>query len=371
MRGRGVRTIPDADLKAVTPDAQTKTRFILIDAVGVSETKKNASQPLERKHSVSFEALMEQVAMGRRDEDAMSSLAARLAARDRKIGDEDRRRIAEATGGQTPRDLANALLDAIDPDKQVEAITAEHGTTASKEQEDAVVEQLGNAACQPFDKPAVRNLLKEIKAKTDIVIDEITTDEVLSADFDLKRSEETVTSFKKFIDDNRDELTALQILYNQPLGKQKLTYAAIRELVTAMSGRPPYLTTATVWQAYKRLGAASVRGAPVDEQLTEIVSLVRYALGQVDSLEPFANVVEQRFNLWLGREKKAGRDYTPEQEEWLRRIASFVAANAEITPSDFMEAPSLSDKGGILKARKLFDPRFSETLDDLQTALVA
>ena len=139
MKGRGVRTIPDADLRTVTPDAKTKTRFILIDAVGVSETKKNASQPLERKHSVSFEALMEQVAMGRRDEDAMSSLAARLAALDRKIGDEDRRRITEETGGQSLRDLANALLDAIDPDKQVEAIADQHGPLASKEQEGAVV----------------------------------------------------------------------------------------------------------------------------------------------------------------------------------------------------------------------------------------
>lgn len=371
MKGRGVRTIPDADLKAVTPDAQTKTRFILIDAVGVSETKKNASQPLERKKGVSFEALLEQIAMGRRDEDAMSSLAARLAALDRKLSDEDRRQIAEATGGKTPRDLANALLDAIDPDKQSEAITSEHGPLASSEQEDAVLQQLADVACGPFDKPAVRNLLKDIKAKMDIVIDEITTDEVISADFDLKRSEETITSFKQFIEDNRDELTALQILYNQPLGKQKLTYAAIRELVTAMSDKPPYLTTATVWQAYKRLNAASVRGAPVDEQLTEVVSLVRFALGQVDALEPFGSVVEQRFNLWLGREKKAGRHYTPEQEEWLRMIASFIAANAEITPTDFMEAPSLSDKGGILKARQLFDPRFAETLDELKMALVA
>jgi type I restriction enzyme R subunit len=371
MKGRGVRTIPDADLRTVTPDAKTKTRFILIDAVGVSETKKNASQPLERKHSVSFDALIEQVAMGRRDEDAMSSLAARLAALDRKIGDEDRRRITEETGGQSLRDLANALLDAIDPDKQVEAIAAEHGPLASNEQKDAVVKQLANTACQPFDKPAVRNLLKDIKSKTDIVIDEITTDEVLSADFDLKRSEETITSFKKFIEDNRDELTALQILYNQPVGKQKLTYAAIRELVAAMSEKPPYLTTATVWQAYKRLDAASVRGAPVDEQLTEVVSLLRFALGQVDALEPFASVVEQRFNLWLGREKKAARVYTTEQEEWLRRIASFIAANAEITPTDFMEAPSLADKGGILKARQLFNPRFNETLEELQTALVA
>jgi type I restriction enzyme, R subunit len=135
MKGRGVRTIPDADLRAVTPDAQTKTRFVLIDAVGVSETKKSASQPLERNRSVSFDALIDQIAQGRRDEDALSSLAARLAALDRKLEDEDRAKIAERTGGKTPRDLANALLDAIDPDEQQAAIARAHGPMTTPEQE--------------------------------------------------------------------------------------------------------------------------------------------------------------------------------------------------------------------------------------------
>ncbi|WP_225204463.1 type I restriction endonuclease subunit R [Novosphingobium huizhouense] len=371
MKGRGVRTIPDADLRAVTPDAKTKTRFVLIDAVGVSETKKNVSQPLERKRTVSFEALLEQIAMGRRDEDALSSLAARLAALDRKLGDADRMRVAELTGGRTPRDLANALLDAIDVDKQQARVREEHGPFATAEQEAAVVSAMTESACVPFDKPAVRTALKDIKARTDVVIDEVTTDEVLSAGFDAKRAQETVTSFRTFIEEHRDELTALQILYNQPVGRQRLTYAQIRELVQRMTDAPPYLTTATVWQAYKRLDAAKVRGAPVDEQLTEVVSLVRFALGQADALEPFASVVEQRFNLWLGREKKAGRDYTAEQEGWLRAIAAFIAANAEIAPADFQEVPSLADQGGLLKARPLFAPRFDEMLDDLQTALVA
>lgn len=371
MKGRGVRTIPDADLKTVTPDAQTKTRFILIDAVGVSETKKNASQPLERKKGVSFDALIEQIAMGRRDEDALSSLAARLAALDRKLGDEDRGRIAEVTGGKTPRDLANDLLDAIDPDKQRDAVEARHGPASTPEQEKAVIDELTDAACRPFDNPTTRNLIKDIKQKTDIVIDEITTDEVTGAGFDMKRAEETITSFKTFMEENKDELTALQILYNQPQGRQRLTYAAIRELVQRLTDPPHYLNTANVWQAYKRLDAAKVRGAPVDEQLTEVVSLVRFALGQSEVLEPFAAVVEQRFNLWMGREKKAGREYTSEQEDWLRVIASFIAANAEIAPSDFQEVPSLADKGGILQARKVLGTGLNDMLDDLQGALVA
>ncbi|NLC62376.1 MAG: DEAD/DEAH box helicase family protein, partial [Gammaproteobacteria bacterium] len=210
MKGRGVRTIPDADLRAVTPDAQTKTRFILIDAVGVSESKKNASQPLERKRGLSFDALLEQIAMGRRDEDAVSSLAARLAALDRKLDDEDRARVEEASGGLTPRQLAGRLLDSIDPDMQRAAVIDRHGPDATPEQEAEVTAGLIDAACQPFDKPALRQLLKDIKQKTDIVIDEVTPDEVLHTGFDLKRAEETVASFRDFIERHRDELTALQ-----------------------------------------------------------------------------------------------------------------------------------------------------------------
>lgn len=371
MKGRGVRSIPDADLRAVTPDAKTKTRFVLIDAVGVSESKKNASQPLERKHGIGFEALLEQIAMGRRDEDALSSLAGRLAALDRKLGDEDRQRILETSGGYCLRDLANTLLDAIDPDKQLASINQQHGPAPTPEQEQAVAATLVDDACRPFDKAPLRQLLKDIKQKTDIVIDEITTDELTHAGFDQQRAEQTIKSFRDFIEQHRDELTALQILYNQPLGKQRLTYAAIRELVQRLTDPPLYLTTANVWQAYKRLEAAKVRGAPVDEQLTEVVSLVRYALGQSEALEPFGTVVERRFNLWLGREKKAGRAYTPEQEEWLRAIAGYIAANAEITPHDFMDAPSLADKGGILRARQVLGSELNKMLEELQEVLVA
>ena len=145
----------------------------------------------------------------------------------------------------------------------------------------------------------------------------------------------------------------------------------IKELTLALTDPPYYLTTADVWQAYKRLDAAKVRGAPVDQQLTEIVSLVRYALGHDATLEPFSTKVEQRFNLWIGREKKQKHEFTPEQMDWLRLIVSFIAANAEIRSSDLMEAPSFADKGGLLKARELFGTNLPTMLDELQLALVA
>jgi type I restriction enzyme R subunit len=367
MKGRGVRTIRDADLAAVTPDARTKTRFVLIDAVGVTESCKTASQPLERNRSLGFDKLLEQIAQGRRDEDAISSLAGRLAALDARIEPEDRARIIAATGGVDLHGLANRLLDSIDPDK----IAAAAGPYADPKAEDAAAAQLQDEACKPFNNAGVRRLLIDIKTKADIVIDEITTDEVLSANFDRRDAERRVQSFKDFIVENKDELTALQILYNQPVGRQRLTYAQLKELAARLSDPPLYLTTADVWQAYRRLEEAKVRGAPADRLLTEIVSLVRFTLGQIDLLEPISVQVERRFNLWIGRQKKAGIDYTSEQMDWLAMIRDHIAANAEIAAGDLMQNPAFADRGGVVRARALFGADLPKLLDELTEALVA
>ena len=61
MKGRGCRTINNTDLQQVTPNAEAKNKFYLIDAVGVTESKKSSSLPLERKRTVSLKNLMEQV----------------------------------------------------------------------------------------------------------------------------------------------------------------------------------------------------------------------------------------------------------------------------------------------------------------------
>ena len=275
MKGRGVRSINDADLLQVTPDAKTKTRFVLIDAVGVTEGKKNVSKPLERKRTVAFDKLMEQIAAGRRDEDAISTLAGRLAILDNKIDDEDRTRIIEETGGLSLKNIANNLLDSIDYDK-IEEIA---GVGATEEQILTVPENLKDEACAPFDNPNVRQLLIDLKQKSDIIIDEITTDKVISASYDIKQAEEKIKSFKEFMETHKDEITALQILYNIPYKKLKLTYVMIKELAQKLSDPPYYLTTADIWQAYKRVDAAHVRGAPADKVLTEIVSLVSFTLG--------------------------------------------------------------------------------------------
>ncbi len=70
------------------------------------------------------------------------------------------------------------------------------------------------------------------------------------------------------------------------LESRRLTYAAVKDLAEKLTSAPRHLTTATVWQAYRRLEAAKVRGAASDKMLTDIIALVRFATGTAEALEP-------------------------------------------------------------------------------------
>jgi type I restriction enzyme R subunit len=315
--------------------------------------------------------------MGRRDDDSLSSLAGRLAALERELdgrgqaGAEDLRRIENAAGGQRLKDLANALLDAIDPDRIEGEATARFGPEPSDEQYAEVEKALKEKACGAFDSAPLRRTLIDIRQKSEIAIDEITTDVVTYAGYDVERARELTRAFEEFIDANKDRLAALQILLSRPYRARRLTYAAIKELADELTRAPWPLDVAQVWQAYQRLDTARVRGAP-EKVLTDLVALVRFASGGPDEvLEPFSRRFEQRFNLWVGRQLKAGRSFTADQTEWLRLIKDHIAANAEVTQDDLKEIPSFTARGGLLKARWVFGEQLQTMLEDLGEALVA
>src|SRR5580693_6873556 len=198
MKGRGARTITPTQLRQVTPDAEEKTRFVLVDATGVTDSMKHVSQPLDRERKIGFDRLVDEVAAGRRDDNALSTLAVRLAALDRKLEDKTREVIAKAAGGLEPKALAHKLLDAIDPD------TIEREAAARQVSPEAAAEALGDEACRPFDDPALRRLLKDIKRQTEIRIDTISTDAVISSGYDATRAQDTVERFRQFLAEHRD-----------------------------------------------------------------------------------------------------------------------------------------------------------------------
>ncbi|MBO8127757.1 MAG: DEAD/DEAH box helicase family protein [Peptococcaceae bacterium] len=374
MKGRGTRTIPPTDLQAVTPDASCKTHFVIVDAVGVCENDKTDSRPLERKRSVSFEKLMMSVAMGNRDEDTLISLAGRLARLDRKIDDSDRKVIEEAAEGKSLRQIINNLLDAVDPDKQFDKAREIFKTaTPTKEQVKKASEELVNKACAPFDDPKLRNTIIDIKKRNEQIIDYVSKDTVVFAGFDEQAKEKArtvVDNFKRFIEDHKDEITALQIIYSKPYGKRHLTFEQIKQLAAAIEKPPYHLTPELLWQAYEQLEETRVKGAGPQKLLTNIISLIRFAIGESDVLEPFTETVNKKFHNWLSEQEQAGRRFTPEQMEWLTMIKDHIAASLSIDMDDFELAP-FYEKGGPVKAYQLFGQELNHILKELNEVLVA
>ena len=297
MKGRGTRTISSTDLQAVTPDTHHKTHFVIVDAVGVCENDKTDSRPLERKQSLPFDKLLESVALGNREADTLTSLASRLARLNRQIGDDAREQITEVSGGLSLQRMIHALFDAIDPDNNqlpiaspMGALVPEHiqlllespAESLTPEQVQVRTNWLIAEACKPFDNPDVRNTLIELKRQQEQTIDIVSQDNVIFSGFDQEakaRAEERVASFKQFIEDNRDELTAIQLIYNKPYGQRHLTYQQVQQLAQAIENPPYRFTTEELWRAYERLDQSKVKGAGPDKLLTDIISLVRFAIG--------------------------------------------------------------------------------------------
>lgn len=356
MKGRGCRTIPNDDLQQVTPNADVKNRFYLIDAVGVTESKKSASQPLERKRSVSLKNLMEQVAVGKVDDDTLSSLAGRIATIDNNIDKEDEKRVIEQSGGKTLSDIANDILNTIDYDRTVDMT------------EDEIL-KIKDEAVKPFFEPAFRTLILELKDKSKLYIDELTPARVITSEFSAKHAEELTTNFKDFIEKNRDEIDALSIIYNKQYKERHLTYEKIDDLHKKLVAEMPPLETANLWRAYQLLEKDKVQNVKNPAKLlTNIVQLVRFAIGQDDRLEDFSKTANSRFELWKGRQIKRGVTFTSEQQQWLEEIKNYIVANAYMELSDIQD--NMDDKGGIIKARQVFGKDLQPILDDLSLALV-
>jgi type I restriction enzyme R subunit len=374
MKGRGTRTILPDDFQAVTPDATHKTHFVIVDAVGVCETVKGDSKPLERKRSVPFDKLLQSVALGHRETDTLSSLAGRLARLDLQASDADHQEVQRVSGGPTLGQMVHALLDAVDPDVQAERARTQFAVAEpTAEQMQQATEDLAEEAAAPFHDPALRSTLVAIRQRNEQTIDTVTQDTLLAAGYDAgakERARALVGSFRQFIEENKDELTALQILYSRPYGQRQLTYAHVKELAQAI-GRPPYgLTPEALWQAYEQLEAARVRGAGPQRLLTNLVSLLRYALGQTEILEPFPAVVQERYDAWLAEQRAAGRAFTPEQTVWLEMIRDHIAASLAIGLEDFEYAP-FYEKGGVMKAYRLFGEELTGLVEQMNEVLAA
>ncbi|WP_018972506.1 type I restriction-modification enzyme R subunit C-terminal domain-containing protein [Rudaea cellulosilytica] len=377
MKGRGTRVLTPTDLQAVSgEDARAKTHFVIVDAVGVCESDKTESRPLDREPSLPLKTLLQRVIFpGGRDEDTLTTLAARLARLDRELEPTQRQQIAAASGGHTPATLSGALLRAYDPDAIAERATGTPSAdpeSVTPQQFEATRQQLIIDACAPFDKPALRQTLETLKKETEQALDIYTPDEVLSQGFDeaaKTKAAGLVQEFRDYLAQHQTQIDALQILYSRPF-KQRLTESMLKELEGKLRDKHAAWTEDRIWDAFAVTTPAKVKGRTQAGRFADLVSLVRFALEQQPVLAPFADSVAERFNQWLKAKADAGTSFSAEQLAWLELIRDHIATSLSIEAEDFDYSP-FSQRGGLGKVHQLFGEQLPKLLDELNEALAA
>lgn len=371
MKGRGVRVIDSDQLRGVTPDAKVKDRFVIVDAVGVTEADLHDTVPLERHRSVSFDKLLSQIGLGSTDPDVVSSLASRLTRLNARMTAQDRDDVETVAGIGLP-DLVRDMVDALDVDRLYEVAAADAGGDPTPEQVEAARKSMMSEALKPLaGNSALREKLVEVRRSYEQLIDTASKDRVISGQFSREatdRARTQVESWRQFIADNKDEITALQVLFSQPYGGG-LSYGDIKELANVISRPPRRWTLEALWEAHETLDASKVRGSG-HRVNTDLVSLVRYALGEADELVSYPYLVDERFDAWLLQQSNAGRLFSPEQKAYLILIKNHIATNLGISLAELMDLPFRSE-GGLGRALQLFGDELEALLDELSLALAA
>jgi type I restriction enzyme R subunit len=365
MKGRGARTIADADFQAVTPDATSKLRFVIVDAVGVTEHD-FVDPPLNRDKTVSLRKLLDRAAALSLTEDETATLASRLAALEWQLTDAERAEL-DSVAGMPVRRLVRDLVDAVDPDTQARVVA---DAVADGSDPETAVQELLDTAVRPLAaNPELRQRILELRATHDRVIDEVSVDVLLDAHgvVDTTRARSIVESWQQYLIDHRDEITAIQLM--QEARERRVSFAQIQELADRSSRPPHNWTPDLIWSAYEAIDVGRVRHSD-RHTLTDLVSLIRFATKLDDELVSYSVHVHERYAGWLAQQTQAAVTFTPAQHWWLDKMVEVIAVSAGISPEDLDNAP-FTERGGVDGAIRDLGPDTAILIDQLNNNLTA
>ena len=376
MKGRGTRTIMLDDLRKVTPTAKyTKDHFVIIDAIGVTKSLKTDSRPLEKKPGVPLKELLQAIAVGAREEELFTSLANRLTRLDKQITEKEKNKFAEKANGKSISQVVKDLLNAFDPDvlEDIESkVKNENISSAPADIEAAIkikTEKLQNEAAKVFTGE-LNEYIENVRKAHDQRIDLANPDEVLHIGWDKDNKEkasELIKDFTDWMQQHKDELTALQIFYNQPFRRRELTYTMIKEVLEKLQNDKPLLAPMNVWRAYEALEQCN--GSPRNE-LTAIVSLIRKVSGIDLTLTVYDKIVDKNFQEWVFKKQAGATKFNEEQMQWLRMIKDYVINSFHIDKEDFDLNP-FNAQGGLGKMWQLFGSETEKIINELNEVLAA
>lgn len=333
MKGRGCRTISDDILKEVTPNADIKDCFYIVDAVGVTESDKIIPKPAKPgQKKLTLKDLLEHLAHRDVDDDNLKQLRDSLASIQNKYENNE---LYGALFGRhldafinkysfAPRELANRINQALEKGALPPFVSPSESNA----------ERMELIGCLIYDVAARKDLLQLQYGFRAEAPDN--PDELISAEFSKETARDFIDSFEKYINENKDTIEALRIIYNSE--DAVITHNMLADLQDKLRATNVQFTPYRLWSSYKLIdidGSVEKLDSKYNiNALTHLIQLVRYAYKRISTLASLYGNYSQRFNLYCGQVQ---RELTPMQKEVMKQIADYIIGEGAVTPLELNE----------------------------------
>lgn len=330
MKGRGCRTLNEDKLREVTPNADNKNCFYIVDAVGVTESDKTIPRPGnggDNPHPkpLRLDQLLERLSHGEVSDDNLALLRDYCATIQKRYEGhplfERHLNMFISDFGFAPRTLANDINQALSQNTLPPYIDISDDNSARK----ALI------FCLMGNLQARKKLLELLRGYYAVTPEK--EDEIIYKGFSKETAKSFIESFEKYLKNNADKIEALRIIYNSE--DTVITYSMLTELQDKLIAENGQFTPYYIWKNYKILdNDGSVEDLDTKQSikaLTHLIQLVRYAYKKSDKLVSLIKGYSQRFNLYCGQ---AQRELTEDQKEIMKQIADYIIEEGSISTTE-------------------------------------
>lgn len=325
MRGRGCRKISDDALRNVTPNADTKDQFFLVDAIGVTKHKMTNHPPETEGGdgvNISLEKLLEQITHGYLPDDNLRLLASRLSRINDKATEAQRAEF-EKLSGMGMKEMALNIFDAFDKGK----LAAEPFVSSNQPN----ILRKGLVAPLSLHEKARKYLL--ILNAGFVKILQPGKDVLVSSGFSVEDAQQTISEFEAYLQQHRDEEEAIRIIAENT--GEPITYDMLTDLAEKLKSVNHKFQAQTLWNAYSVLNpnlVVPLKSQIEKEALTNLIQLIRFAFKTTSELRSLASLAAQRFELWCGQNQ---RDVLSETQRYIvREITNYIVCSGACSRAD-------------------------------------
>ena len=326
MKGRGCRTLNEDKLREITPNADNKTCFYIVDAVGVTESDKHIPQPGKcgepRPKILRLDQLLERLSHGEVSDDNLALLRDYCSTIQKRYEDnplfERHLNMFISDYGFSPRGLANNINQSLSQNllPPYENISDEN------------LARKNLIFCLMSNLSARKKLLEMLRGYYAVTPEK--EDEVIYKGFSKETAKSFIANFEQYLNDNADKIETLRIIYNSE--DTVITYSMLTELQDKLIAENGQFTPYYIWKNYKILdndgNVEEVDTKQNIKALTHLIQLVRYAYRKSNKLVSLIKGYSQRFSLYCGQ---AQRKLTDDQKEIMKQIADYIIEEGAIS----------------------------------------